>query len=209
MYLLNFFKSLAFPERITIITTGLVLMGFGYKVGYYNASELSTLFILQYFSVTDLIYTSLKLFFVFVIILLCFNRVLVINEGEKNIYKFSFVLFLGCIVIIYFTEYMMVFITITIAIFLGLLYFHNNAKAALLFLITYVFVVPYLTGSFYYHYDLNHDRLPSALLDSSNENKNADWRIIDKIGDKSLLINMKNPEEYKVVTLENLKGINK
>ncbi|MCT9423391.1 hypothetical protein KTI95_04540 [Acinetobacter baumannii] len=206
MYLIKFFNQLEFAEKFTLVTTILLLIGFSFKVGFYCSSDIDVLFIMQYFTFTDLIYSSLQLVFVFFFLLTTFNEILVIQKFQRNIIVFPLLLAISSIIIYFDKIYVSLILSILLGIFFSLLFYHTNFRTALVFIFVYVFAIPFLTGVFKYNYDLKNNKFPNVSF-NVNKHNIEEWRILDKIGDKSILINMKKKNEFKVVSLDSLERI--
>ncbi|MDQ9890081.1 hypothetical protein [Acinetobacter pittii] len=206
MYLPKFFDDLEFAEKFTLITTTLLMIGFAYKIGFYYSSDISVLFIIQYFSFTDLIYSSLQLVFVFFFLFTTFNKILVVHKFNRNLYIFTFLLAISSLIIYFYKDYIPLVVAILLGVFFSLLFYHADFKTAVSFAIVYVLVIPFLIGSFKYNNDLKKGNLPKVTFAERNK-KIEDWRILDKIGDKSILINLNKRNEFKVVSLDSLDKI--
>jgi hypothetical protein len=164
------------------------------------------LFIIQYFSFTDLIYSSLQLVFIFFFLFTTFNKILVIQKFNRNLIIFTILLAISSLIIYFYKDYISLVLAILLGVFFSLLFYHADFKTAVSFAIVYVVVIPFLTGSFKYNNDLKKGNLPKVTFEERN-NKIEDWRILDKIGDKSILINLNKKNEFKVVSLDSLERI--
>ncbi|WP_151805882.1 hypothetical protein [Acinetobacter bereziniae] len=207
MNIIEFFKKLPFAERLTLLTTILLLIGFSYKIGYFASSEVDILFIIQYFSFSDLIYTSLQLLIVFVVLIVTFNKILVIYKAERNIYVFGIILIVGSVIAVFFNDYLTLYIALIFGLFFSLLYFHNTTRETLIFLFMYILILPFLVGIHNYSFKIKNNKLPKASI-KMDEGSKEEWLILDKIGDKTLLMNKLNTREFKVVNLDTLDKIN-
>lgn len=207
MNIIEFFKKLPFAERLTLLTTILLLIGFSYKIGYFIFSEVDILFIIQYFSFSDLIYTSLQLLSVFVVLIVTFNKILVIYEVQRNIYVFGIILIIGSGIAYFFKDYLTLYFALIFGLFFSLLYFHNTIRETLIFLFMYILILPFLVGIHNYSFKIKNNKLPKASIKIDGGSK-EEWLILDKIGDKTLLMNKLNTKEFKVVNLDTLDKIN-
>ena len=92
---------------------------------------------------------------------------------------------------------------ISIAILLGLLFsllfFHKTKSTAFAICMVYMLLIPYLVGSGDVRSDLDQGSLPSVKLKVDDS---IDWRMLDKIDSKILLINSGNTKELKIVEFE-------
>lgn len=207
MNIIEFFKKFPFAERLTLLTTILLLIGFSYKIGYFMFSEVDILFIIQYFSFSDLIYTSLQLLSVFIVLIVTFNKILVIYKAERNIYVFGIILIIGSGIAYFFKDYLTLYFALIIGLFFSLLYFHNTIRETLIFLFMYILILPFLVGIHNYSFNVKNNKLPKASIKIDHGSK-EEWLILDKIGDKTLLMNKLNTKEFKVVNLDSLDKIN-
>ncbi|WP_303275513.1 hypothetical protein [Acinetobacter soli] len=205
MYLLNKFKNLDFSSQFSLVTVAIFLIGFSYKIGFYLRSDLNVLLIVQYFSLSDLIYTSLNLVFIYLLILFSFNRIIIYNQPNKSFGRIALLLIVLFIIAIISMEYIGVLWVFLAGLFASVAVHKETLKPNIIMIIVFIFVVPFLIGMDNFKRNISKEDIQKVVL--KNDKKN--WGILDKIGDKTLLINLDNRSEFKVISLDQSENITK
>lgn len=196
-------------EKVAALTTIIILMGLFYKVGYYQFSFLNASWVIQFFSVYDLAFGVLKILLVAVSSVVLYQQIFSTYKGERNVWAMGCCLAALCCIGLY---ERLIDPSSPLSMFMGLVYLicvfastyllQGRKEARYFGLITVVVIVPLFKGLVDIDYELKKDKLPKVLIkDEKNEAKN-DWRLLDKVGDKILLINVKNTRQLKMITLE-------
>lgn len=205
MYLLNKFKNLDFSSQFSLVTVAIFLIGFSYKIGFYLRSDLNVLLIVQYFSLSDLIYTSLNLVFIYLLILFSFNRIIIYNQPNKSFVRIALLLIVLSIIAIISMEYIGVLWVFLAGLFASVAVYKETLKPNIIMIIVFIFVMPFLIGMDNFKRNISKEDIQKVAL--KNDKKN--WGILDKIGDKTLLINLDNRSEFKVISLDQSENITK
>lgn len=205
MYLLNKFKNLDFSSQFSLVTVAIFLIGFSYKIGFYLRSDLNVLLIVQYFSLSDLIYTSLNLVFIYLLILFSFNRIIIYNQPNKSFGRIALLLIVLSIIAIISMEYIGVLWVFLAGLFASVAVYKETLKPNIIMIIVFIFVIPFLIGMDNFKRNISKEDIQKVAL--KNDKKN--WGILDKIGDKTLLINLDNRSEFKVISLDQSENITK
>ncbi|WP_149930747.1 hypothetical protein [Acinetobacter soli] len=205
MYLLDEFKKLDFSSQFSLVTVAIFLIGFFYKIGFYLQSDLNVLWIVQYFSLSDLIYTSLNLVFLYVLVLFFFNKIIIFNQPIKSFYRIGVLLTILCIIAIVFMEYIGVLWIFLAGLFASPAVYKETLKPNIIVVIVFIVFMPFFIGMDNFKRNISKEDIQKVALNDDERN----WGILDKIGDKTLLINLDNKSEFKVISLEESKNITK
>ncbi|MBF6693541.1 hypothetical protein HN236_19065 [Acinetobacter baumannii] len=81
MLILDQFKQADLSEKIAAFTSTVILIGISYKLGYYFTRLLDSLWIIQFFNVFDLAYSSLRLLILYFLILVLHDKVFVMGRA--------------------------------------------------------------------------------------------------------------------------------
>lgn len=197
MYLIDEFNDSSFSEKIASLTAGVIVIGLFYKVGFYSWAPLHSAWIIQFFSVIDLAFSALKLLAIYIILLLTFNKILVINELNRNVWIMIPILAILCGVLLFVgLGWSLFLLAIVLGSFFSLLYFHDTKATTLVMIVAHLTLIPFLIGKSDIEKHLSNADLPKVYINVDN---NKDWRLLDKTQDKVLLINMENQSEIKMV----------
>lgn len=78
--------------------------------------------------------------------------------------------------------------------------------ARIICIVVLAIIIPFLQGLADVESDLKSNKLPKVYL-ANNDNYADDWRMLDKLNDRLLLINIKNPEQLKIVEISEITKI--
>ncbi|EMD5572428.1 hypothetical protein KQR86_001980 [Acinetobacter baumannii] len=209
MLILDQFKQADLSEKIAAFTSTVILIGISYKLGYYFTRLLDSLWIIQFFNVFDLAYSSLRLLILYFLILVLHDKVFVMGSNERNVLKFALGLMAICIYYIY--EIITVKVAFSfffaVALFIGIIFaftFNNSRPLVKYVAITVlIIIVPFLQGLSDIQKNIYRADLPKVLIKDSKPNE--DWRFLDKANDKLILLNQKNTKEIKIVGMDEVK----
>ncbi|MDV7581569.1 hypothetical protein R4795_15180 [Acinetobacter baumannii] len=209
MLILDQFKQADLSEKIAAFTSTVILIGISYKLGYYFTKLLDSLWIIQFFNVFDLAYSSLRLLILYFLILVLHDKVFVMGSNERNVLKFALGLMAICIYYIY--EIITVKVAFSfffaVALFIGIFFaftFYNSRPLVKYVAITVlIIIVPFLQGLSDIQKNIYRADLPKVLIKDSKPNE--DWRFLDKANDKLILLNQKNTKEIKIVGMDEVK----
>ncbi|MEQ1298841.1 hypothetical protein ABLT94_13275 [Acinetobacter soli] len=166
---------------------------------------MNVLLIVQYFSLSDLIYTSLNLVFIYLLILFSFNRIIIYNQPNKSFGRIALLLIVLSIIAIISMEYIGVLWVFLAGLFASVAVYKETLKPNIIMIIVFIFVMPFLIGMDNFKRNISKEDIQKVAL--KNDKKN--WGILDKIGDKTLLINLDNRSEFKVISLDQSENITK
>lgn len=102
-------------------------------------------------------------------------------------------------------EYIGVLWVFLAGLFASVAVYKETLKPNIIMIIVFIFVMPFLIGMDNFKRNISKEDIQKVAL--KNDKKN--WGILDKIGDKTLLINLDNRSEFKVISLDQSENITK
>lgn len=203
-------KELKFPDLITIVVPGIILVGFSYKFGFYSSKVIGVTWVLSLFSPVDFITAQFDLYFYYLIAVVYLERVI---DGKQDL-RVGLIranaLMIGSFIGLYFligelalTSYMYAFVSLHA---IALILYNNSIGLRSLSLLAIFIFMPMISGSI--AADNVRDKiLPMVKLNKQNE-IDGSWFLLDKFSDKAILINTTQEKNYfKVVELKEIEFI--
>lgn len=199
-------KEAPLSELIASLSALILIIGLSYKVGYYYPKPLLSLWVVSFFNPLDLAFTALKILFIYIFGLLIIDKSMFGESGSKNILVTGIgVTLLPVAIGIYSGDFLTV-LPVALGMISVLMLIKAEKIARIICIVVLAIVTPFLQGLADVDSDLKRNRLPKVYL-TNNDNYADDWRMLDKLNDRLLLINIKNHKQLKIVEISEITKI--
>ncbi|AWL29247.1 hypothetical protein DJ533_12055 [Acinetobacter defluvii] len=205
MYILEEFKSSPLAEKITAISTAIIIVGISYKFGYYKFTPLTSGWVLPFFNLFDIAFSASKLIGIYISGLLILDKSFTSENGKQESQKIIFLIIIVCIVCYFLDTTVIDILSIAVPIISAILLVGFDGITKYIALALLIFISPFVNGLADIKNDLKYDALPTVVLKETKPIE--DWRLLDKANEKILLINFRKKEEIKIVEFGEIEKI--
>lgn len=199
-------KEAPLSELIASLSALILIIGLSYKVGYYYPKPLLSLWVVSFFNPLDLAFAALKILFIYIFGLLIIDKTMFGESGSKNILVTGIWVILLPVAIGIYSGDFLTMLPVTLGMIAVLILIKAEKIARIICIVVLAIIIPFLQGFADVESDLKSNKLPKVYL-ANNDNYADDWRMLDKLNDRLLLINIKNPEQLKIVEISEITKI--